>query len=154
MAQVLMNEVQSSNIRSIGFDNTAGKPGTGKLYVQFRNNPKVYKYLNVPFAVHIAFMNAESKGNYFAQIIKPTYPVEGGPLPGQMPPDQPAPQEAAPVIPEPDATNATAGDFHPATSPRVILDTAMPDDAVVIRCGKQGFAKVVAFLDNVRVEAM
>ena len=60
--------VVSSNIVSIGYD-----PQTATLEVEFGGGA-VYQYPSVPAAVFDEFMGAESKGRYFAQNIKHTFP--------------------------------------------------------------------------------
>lgn len=63
--------VESSNIASVGYDEE-----TRTLHVEFKNkkqpNP-VYEYSNVPPVVAHHFMNAPSKGAYFAREIKSKY---------------------------------------------------------------------------------
>lgn len=61
----------SSNIESITFD-----PATDILTVVFRNG-EAYDYLNVPAAVHRAFIRSGSYGAYFARHIKGRYGYDG-----------------------------------------------------------------------------
>ena len=152
--QVIMSEVESSNIHSIGFDNTAGKPGTGKLYVRFKSSPKIYKYMDVPFGVHIALMNAESKGKYFLSSIKPVYALESGIQPVEQAPEQPedAKQPLKTETPPEHTHDEEPNTTEPVSIPRVTKDETLPDDAVIIRCGRNSFAKVVNFLDRIRID--
>ena len=59
--------VQSSNIRSVGYD-----PESGTLEVEF-NSGSVYQYLNVPKGEYETLMNASSKGRYFNRSVKGEY---------------------------------------------------------------------------------
>lgn len=59
--------VNSSNIRSIGYDN-------GILEVEF-NSGGIYRYSNVPESIYQNLMSASSIGSYFASNIKNVYPV-------------------------------------------------------------------------------
>lgn len=80
-----MQEVESSQIHSIGYD-----AETGTLAIRFRDRrtnlpTSLYHYSNVPTEAFEAFRDAESKGSHFGQHIKPydkKYPyvkVEGAP---------------------------------------------------------------------------
>lgn len=61
-------EVESSNIAAIGYD------GPSKtLRIKFREKGRIYDYLDVPLRKYCALMQAESKGTYFAEQIKPIY---------------------------------------------------------------------------------
>jgi hypothetical protein len=59
--------VQSSNIRSVGYDAT-----TLILEVEFYSGG-IYQYLNVPPAVHEHLMHASSKGSYLRNHIRDHY---------------------------------------------------------------------------------
>ena len=59
--------VQSSNIISIGYD-----PNSSTLEIEFKNG--IYQYFGVPQNVFDDLINAGSKGTYFSQNIKNTYP--------------------------------------------------------------------------------
>ena len=60
--------VVSSNIKSIGWED-------GTLEVEF-NSGAVYRYNNVGETVYTTFLEAQSKGKYFAQYIKGTFEAE------------------------------------------------------------------------------
>ena len=59
--------VSSSNIAEIGYS-----PESGTLEIMFHQG-FVYQYFNVPGSVHSALMSAQSKGSYFADMIKNSY---------------------------------------------------------------------------------
>ena len=59
--------VQSSNIRSVGFE-----ASSSTLEVEF-NSGSVYQYLNVPESEYEGLMNAASKGRYLNRNIKGRY---------------------------------------------------------------------------------
>ena len=59
--------VYSSNIRSVGYDDTSQV-----LEIEFHNG-SVYRYPMIPAHVHRGLMQAESKGSYFNRIIKSNY---------------------------------------------------------------------------------
>lgn len=61
-----MITVASTNISSIGYEN-------GTLYVAFHSGG-LYAYFDVPANVYQGLMNSLSKGSYFAQYIKRSYP--------------------------------------------------------------------------------
>lgn len=65
-----MKPVSSSNIQSIGYDES-----TETLRVQF-NNGSVYEYRNVPIIVYNDFMQAGSLGAYLNRNIRNSYPYE------------------------------------------------------------------------------
>lgn len=56
--------VQSSNIRSIGYDSS-----TSILEVEFRDH-SIYHYFGVPSQVHVGLMTAASHGSYLHAIVK------------------------------------------------------------------------------------
>lgn len=60
--------VRSSNIRLVGYD-----PQASLLEVEFHSGG-VYRYSGVPEHIYRAFMRAPSKGAYFHDHIKDTYP--------------------------------------------------------------------------------
>ena len=62
--------VDSSNIKSVGYNKELQI-----LEVEFEMGG-VYQYTAVPEAVHKNFMNAPSKGNFFAMSIKGAYPYK------------------------------------------------------------------------------
>lgn len=59
--------VQSSNIRSIGYDLDASV-----LEIEFQNG-SIYQYSAVPEDVHARFMHAASKGKFLNTQIKDRY---------------------------------------------------------------------------------
>ena len=59
--------VESSNIKSIGFDES-----TSVLEVEF-NNCVVWQYYDVPEYIWYEFLNAEYKGKFFNANIKNAY---------------------------------------------------------------------------------
>ena len=67
-----MIPVESSNIRSISFD-----LATQELFVQFIGRggkaDSIYKYIAVPKELFERFMNAPSKGSFFASFVKSHY---------------------------------------------------------------------------------
>lgn len=70
-----MKPVESSNIRSIGYDESKAD-----LHVEFKGSG-IYIYHDVPKEVYDGFMAAESKGNFLAKNIKGVYSAskkEGG----------------------------------------------------------------------------
>lgn len=67
--------VDSSNVRSIGYD-----PTTQELHVEFHSSPgKVYVYTGVPPEKHAALMAAESKGGELNRSIKKARDGQGKP---------------------------------------------------------------------------
>lgn len=65
---MIRQSVNSSNIRSIGYDEE-----TRTLEVEFHYNNSIYQYYSVPESVHRKLMNASSHGTYFDQKIKNQY---------------------------------------------------------------------------------
>ena len=61
------NEVVSSNIRSVGYDDQHGV-----LEIEFTSGG-VYRYQDVPKDEYDALMNSGSLGGYFSTYIKNTY---------------------------------------------------------------------------------
>jgi len=59
--------VQSSNLRSIGYDQN-----TNTIEIEF-NDGGIYQYFNVPESIYLALMEAVSKGTYFHDNIKQRY---------------------------------------------------------------------------------
>lgn len=64
MKQIVMNEVVSSQIQSVGYDIE-----TETLYIQFKNG-KIYSYKEVEAHVYQEMMNSESLGKYFNSTIR------------------------------------------------------------------------------------
>lgn len=60
-------EVQSSNLKSVGYD-----PTTSTLEVEF-NGGSVYQYNNVPVSEYDGLMKAQSHGKYFVANVKNRY---------------------------------------------------------------------------------
>ena len=59
--------VSSTNVRSIGYDDT-----TGTLEVEFHSGG-IYQYFEVPETVYATLMRASSKGRYLNDHIKDSY---------------------------------------------------------------------------------
>lgn len=60
--------VQSTNIISIGYESDSST-----LEIEFRGGG-IYQYFGVPQSAYDDFINAGSKGKFFAQNIKNVYP--------------------------------------------------------------------------------
>ena len=65
-----MQEVSSSNVAFVGYDN-----GTQTLYVGFLNG-STYIYKNVPYGEYMGLLNAPSVGSYLHRYIKNIYAYE------------------------------------------------------------------------------
>lgn len=65
-ANMIMIPVSSSNLNSVGYENST-------LYVRF-NDGSLYSYSGVPEYVYNELMNASSKGRYLAAYVKGHYP--------------------------------------------------------------------------------
>ena len=63
-----MQDVESSNIAAIGYDQEAQE-----LHVLFKGRPTVYVYQDVPRELFNAMLCADSQGAYFNRMIKGTY---------------------------------------------------------------------------------
>lgn len=61
---MLRKNVSSSNIKSIGYDES-----TSTLEVEFLNG-NIYQYSNIPESLYINLMNAGSHGEYLDAYIK------------------------------------------------------------------------------------
>jgi lysyl-tRNA synthetase class 2 len=61
-------QVASEAIRDISYDENRAK-----LFVRFSDGDR-YVYVGVPGEVHRSFMDAESKGAFFANEIRDQYP--------------------------------------------------------------------------------
>ncbi len=59
--------IESSNI-----DGVCYQPEFAALFVRFKNG-KVWQYISVPMFIFDQFMDAKSKGAFFAKEIKPKY---------------------------------------------------------------------------------
>jgi hypothetical protein len=64
---IVMISVDSSSIASYAWD--AKQKSDGTLFLKFKNG-LTYKYLNVSNEVFNGFVNAESKGKFFASSIR------------------------------------------------------------------------------------
>jgi len=60
--------VQSSNVRSVGYD-----APSKTLELEFHSG-RLYQYSGVPEIIYQGFMRAASKGSYFHDHIKGRYP--------------------------------------------------------------------------------
>lgn len=67
---VEMIDVDSSNVRSVGYDESSAT-----LYIQFSNNT-MYVYKGVPIVEFEGLINAPSIGSYLHRNIKSMYPYE------------------------------------------------------------------------------
>ena len=67
--QIQMNPVNSSNIAAIGWSGSE----RCNLYVQYKSG-HVYMYSGVMKNLYDQLMQAESKGKFIAQNIKPIFP--------------------------------------------------------------------------------
>lgn len=67
-----LKPVESSNIAAIGYELTDPEMGDGELYVQFKTG-HTFRFFQVPRERYKAFMDAESKGGYFARFIRKKY---------------------------------------------------------------------------------
>ncbi|HVW25650.1 MAG TPA: KTSC domain-containing protein [Polyangiaceae bacterium] len=63
------DRVRSSSIASVGYDEAHHV-----LEIEFHNG-KVYRYLDVPAAVHRLLLQAPSIGEFVNTIVKPTFAV-------------------------------------------------------------------------------
>ena len=59
-----MDSIKSSFIDSVGYDELGNR-----LIIRF-NSESIYEYQNVSREVYIAFMEAESKGSFYAKYIR------------------------------------------------------------------------------------
>jgi KTSC domain len=69
---IIEHPVDSSAISVIGYDEESRE-----LFVRFRNGD-AYTYLDVPPEEWLALCDAESKGTFVNQVIKPRYEVRDG----------------------------------------------------------------------------
>ena len=68
MDNLIRTRLDSSSIASVTYD-----PSDGVLEVHFRRTGHCYRYFDVPQDVYKTFMEAESKGAFLNQAIKPTF---------------------------------------------------------------------------------
>jgi hypothetical protein len=66
---MLRDPVQSSNLRSVGYDELQKI-----LEIEF-NSGGIYQYSNVPREIYSNLINASSKGKFFAHSIKDRFPT-------------------------------------------------------------------------------
>jgi hypothetical protein len=64
----VMNQVESSNIHSVGYDDE-----TQTLHVRFKSGNKTYVYEDVPKSEYDNMLDAESVGRHFHNNIKGQY---------------------------------------------------------------------------------
>jgi hypothetical protein len=62
--QVERQHVKSSNIKSVGYDQTSNT-----LEIEF-NNGRTYQYFEVPNQIYLSLIEAASKGKYFHNSVK------------------------------------------------------------------------------------
>lgn len=67
---MIMQAVQSSNIKGVGYD-----PDAQELVVEFNKGGR-YKYKGVPPHVYAQLLEADSVGRYFATEIRNKYETE------------------------------------------------------------------------------
>ncbi len=65
-----MKPVNSSNLRSVGYDSMSET-----LTIQFRDG-RIYEYYHVPQHIYNGLMLASSKGKYHHRYIKNSYPYK------------------------------------------------------------------------------
>ena len=68
MARLIRTSLESSSLASITYD-----PKDGLLEVEYRRTGRFYHYFDVPRAIYRALMDADSKGAFLNQIIKPNF---------------------------------------------------------------------------------
>lgn len=68
MAETIRTRLESSSIAEISY-----RPDTGLLEVRYRRTGRTYDYFDVPQDVYLALMDADSKGAFLNQVIKPNY---------------------------------------------------------------------------------
>lgn len=68
MARLIRKRLQSSSVASVTYD-----PSDGTLEVQYRRTGHFYRYFDVPEETFRSLMEADSKGSFLNQEIKPVY---------------------------------------------------------------------------------
>jgi hypothetical protein len=63
-----INAVESTTLATIAYDEALEL-----LQLEFRSQA-IYQYFGVPVAVYVAFSDAPSKGRYFNQVIRGSFP--------------------------------------------------------------------------------
>ena len=66
---MIRDHVMSTDLHSVGYH-----AESGTLEIEFTSGG-VYQYLNVPHSTYSALMRASSKGTYFHEHIKNSYPA-------------------------------------------------------------------------------
>lgn len=72
MRTIIEHPIDSSAISAIGYDEDSCE-----LYIRFRDGG-AYTYLDVPPEEWLALCDADSKGTFVNQVIKPGYEVRDG----------------------------------------------------------------------------
>jgi KTSC domain len=65
---VYRRPVESTLIHSVGYD-----LASSVLEIELVEGQRVYEYYDVPLSVYSELMAAESKGNYFNEVIRDMY---------------------------------------------------------------------------------
>lgn len=68
MARLIRTPLESSSLASITYD-----PKDGLLEVEYRRTGYFYRYFDVPRVIYRALIEAESKGAFLNQVIKPNF---------------------------------------------------------------------------------
>lgn len=68
MARLRKTQLESSSLASIAYD-----PDEELLEVRFRRTGHIYDYFGVPLETYRALMEADSKGAFMNQVIKPNF---------------------------------------------------------------------------------
>ena len=68
MAKLIRTPLESSSIASIAYD-----PVERVLEVEYRRSGKFYHYFDVPRTLYRELMDADSKGAFLNQVIKPNF---------------------------------------------------------------------------------
>lgn len=68
MARLIRTRLDSDSLATVTYDSS-----DGALEVQFRRTGHFYRYFDVPRDVYDALMDAESKGAFLNQVIKPAF---------------------------------------------------------------------------------
>lgn len=115
--------VESSTIAGIGYHEAEHT-----LYVRFKNG-SVWRYFNVMPTRHKSFMESESKGHFFAQLIKPKYDGEQTKMEWDKPEDE-TDDHGMPIEP------GTAPRIGPVKTPEPIEEKPKgPRPAAPVRVG-------------------
>lgn len=68
MARPIKKQLDSSSISSVTYD-----PESGLLQLVFRRTGHIYHYFDVPRSSYRALMDADSKGAFINQVLKPSF---------------------------------------------------------------------------------